>query len=321
MSITQGLRKEDLYKEIWKLCARPLVDIPQKGERFLYFPQGHIDFGHSAFGTTNAEPKIDEVYARITLLPNLEDMTQKTPTQEVVVRDLHGFEWKFRHIYKGHYVHLGVLAPTSHSVITGTIFIVHYKPRIGQFIIRLNKYLEAVNNKFYASMRFKMRFEGENLLEIWYSSTIVAVEDFSQDWPNSKWRSLKVQWDELATIPRPQRVSPWEIEPFVAPVAINISCSTTTKNIRFKHVNIPSFEITSDSIASPIINTTNSSRMRVDGIWPDFDLHSASSPFCLPKTSPLVRLFLSFNFPPQVSSQGFSRRTKKIYILPGRDPE
>lgn len=26
----------------------------------------------------------------------------------------------------------------------------------------------------------------------------------------------QVQWDEVASIPRPDRVSPWEIEPFVA---------------------------------------------------------------------------------------------------------
>ncbi|KAK7337386.1 hypothetical protein VNO77_17956 [Canavalia gladiata] len=29
------------------------------------------------------------------------DMTHQTPTQELVARDLHGFEWHFRHIYRG----------------------------------------------------------------------------------------------------------------------------------------------------------------------------------------------------------------------------
>ena len=28
--------------------------------------------------------------------------------------------------------------------------------------------------------------------------------------------NLQVQWDEPAAVPRPDRVSPWEIEPFVA---------------------------------------------------------------------------------------------------------
>lgn len=34
--------------------------------------------------------------------------------------------------------------------------------RTSQFIISLNKYLEAVNNGFSVGMRFKMRFEGED---------------------------------------------------------------------------------------------------------------------------------------------------------------
>lgn len=37
--------------------------------------------------------------------------------------------------------------------------------RTSQFIISLNKYLEAVNNKFSVGMRFKMRFEGEDAPE------------------------------------------------------------------------------------------------------------------------------------------------------------
>jgi auxin response factor len=34
--------------------------------------------------------------------------------------------------------------------------------RTSQFIIGVNKYLEAVNNGFSVGMRFKMRFEGED---------------------------------------------------------------------------------------------------------------------------------------------------------------
>ena len=34
--------------------------------------------------------------------------------------------------------------------------------RTSQFIISLNKYLEAVNNKVGVGMRFKMNFEGED---------------------------------------------------------------------------------------------------------------------------------------------------------------
>jgi auxin response factor len=37
--------------------------------------------------------------------------------------------------------------------------------RTRQFIISLNKYLEAVNNKFGVGMRFRMSFEGEDSSE------------------------------------------------------------------------------------------------------------------------------------------------------------
>lgn len=28
-------------------------------------------------------------------------MTQATPTQELAAKDLHGYEWKFKHIFRG----------------------------------------------------------------------------------------------------------------------------------------------------------------------------------------------------------------------------
>lgn len=31
----------------------------------------------------------------------LQDMSQETPTQELVAKDLHGCEWKFKHIFRG----------------------------------------------------------------------------------------------------------------------------------------------------------------------------------------------------------------------------
>ncbi|CAA0827922.1 Auxin response factor 11 [Striga hermonthica] len=119
-------------------------------------------------------------------------------------------------------MHLGVLATASHAVLTQTLFVVYYKPRTSQFIIGLNKFLEAVNQEFGVGMRFRMRFEGDDSPERRFSGTIVGMEDISQHWKNSKWRTLKVQWDEPASVPRPERVSPWEIEPFVATVPTTI---------------------------------------------------------------------------------------------------
>ncbi|KAJ0781053.1 putative transcription factor ARF family [Helianthus annuus] len=208
-------------------------------------------------------------------LPPL-DMSQQPPWQELVASDLHGNEWRFRHIFRGqprrhllttgwsvfvsakklvagdafiflrgengelhvgvrrlmrllnnmpssvissHSMHLGVLATASHAIATGTLFSVFYKPRTSrsEFIVSLNKYLEARNHKLSVGMRFKMRFEGEEVPERRFSGTIVGVGDTaSSKWMDSEWRSLKVQWDEPSSIIRPDRVSPWELEPLVA---------------------------------------------------------------------------------------------------------
>ncbi|KAK9668419.1 hypothetical protein RND81_13G059300 [Saponaria officinalis] len=205
-------------------------------------------------------------------LPPL-DMTQQTPTQELAAEDLHGYVWRFKHIFRGqprrhllttgwsHFVtskrlaagdsfvflrgengelrvgvrrvtrqqsnmpssvissqsmHLGVLATASHAITTHTFFVVYYKPRMSQFIIGLNKYLESVNNGFTVGVRFKMRFEGEDAPERRFTGTVVGVDDLSPKWKDSRWRSLKVQWDEPTSIARPDRVSPWDIELFGA---------------------------------------------------------------------------------------------------------
>ncbi|PIA48925.1 hypothetical protein AQUCO_01300067v1 [Aquilegia coerulea] len=359
-----GFGVDELYTELWKACAGPLVDVPRTGERVFYFPQGHME---QLEASTNqelsqriplfnlpskilcrvvhiqllAEQESDEVYAQITLQPEPDqnepnspdpipqelprpvvhsfckiltasdtsthggfsvlrkhaneslpplDMTQSTPTQDLIAKDLHGYEWRFKHIFRGQprrhllttgwstfvtskrlvagdafvflrgengdlrvgvrrlarqpscmpssvissqSMHLGVLATASHAVSTQTLFIVYYKPRTSQFIISLNKYLEAVDHGFTVGMRFKMRFEGEDSPERRFTGTIVGTGDISPQWKDSKWRSLKVQWDELASIQRPERVCPWEIEPFVASAPpSNVIQSTIIKNKR-----------------------------------------------------------------------------------------
>ncbi|TXG50721.1 hypothetical protein EZV62_023245 [Acer yangbiense] len=395
---------DDLYEELWKACAGPLVDVPKTGEKVFYFPQGHME---QLEASTNqelnqriplfhlpskilcrvmniqlmAEQETDEVYAQITLLPEPNqdeptspdpcppesarptvhsfckvltasdtsthggfsvlrkhateclpplDMNQSTPTQELVAKDLHGYEWRFKHIFRGkeccasvllfaannrfkstkealtynrmEYVcyfqeiscwgylciletdglsrgedgdlrvgvrrlghqqssmpssvissqsmHLGVLATASHAVATRTRFVVYYKPRTSQFIIGVNKYLEAVNNKFSVGMRFKMRFEGEESPERRFSGTIVGVEDFSPHWNDSKWRSLKVHWDEPASIPRPDRVSSWETEPYVASVPSNMAQPVSAKNKRPRPpIEVPALDMSSTASA------------------------------------------------------------------------
>ncbi|KAJ6851301.1 auxin response factor 9-like isoform X1 [Iris pallida] len=222
-------------------------------------------------------------------LPTL-DMSQQTPTQELAAKDLNGFEWLFKHIFRGQprrhllttgwstfvtskrlvagdafvfmrgengelgvgvrrltrqqssmpssvissqSMHLGVLATASHAVSTQSLFTVYYKPRTSQFIVSVNKYLESVSTGFTVGMRFKMRFEGEDVPERRFTGTIVGVGDFSSHWSNSNWRSLRVQWDEATNIQRPERVSPWELEMFSSSVpSMNIPHPVSMKNKR-----------------------------------------------------------------------------------------
>ncbi|CAN1138615.1 Auxin response factor 2 [Linum perenne] len=213
-------------------------------------------------------------------LPPL-DMSRQPPTQELVAKDLHSIEWRFRHIFRGqprrhllqsgwsvfvsskrlvagdafiflrgengelrvgvrramrqqgnvpssvissHSMHLGVLATAWHAISTGTLFTVYYKPRTSpsEFIIPFDQYMESAKSNYSIGMRFKMRFEGEEAPEQRFTGTIVGIEDADpKRWQESKWRCLKVRWDENAGIPRPERVSPWQIEPALAPPALN----------------------------------------------------------------------------------------------------
>ncbi|MED6180319.1 Arf11p [Stylosanthes scabra] len=94
------------------------------------------------------------------------------------------------------------------------------------------KYLEAMNNDFIIGTRFRMRHEGEDPLDKRFCGTIVGVGDESREWPDSHWRSLKVQWDEPAIMQRPDRVSCWEIEPLITPLN---SIQPTAKGKRSRH--------------------------------------------------------------------------------------
>ncbi|XP_076957506.1 auxin response factor 9-like [Bidens hawaiensis] len=254
-------------------------------------------------------------------LPAL-DMTQATPTQELSAYDLHGTEWRFKHIFRGQprrhllttgwstfvtnkrlvagdsfvflrgengelrvgvrrqarqqssmpssvissqSMHLGVLATALHAVQTQTRFAVYYKPRTSQFIIGVNKYLEAVKNTLNIGMRFKMVFEGEDSPERRFTGTIVGVEDISPQWENSKWRLLKVQWDEPANITRPDRVSPWEIEPFVAPVPSSLVQPVAPKSKRLRTpVDIPNLEPAFSTVSAQFSSTHD--RQTVDNL-------------------------------------------------------
>ncbi|KAG1367663.1 auxin response factor 11 [Cocos nucifera] len=303
-----GWGGEGLYEELWRACAGPLVEVPRQNERVFYFPQGHME---QLVPSTDQEldqqiPLFNlpsKILCRVVNI-ELRDMSQPTPTQELAAKDLHGFEWRFKHIFRGQprrhllttgwstfvtskrlvagdafifmrgeneelrvgvrrlvrqqntipssvissqSMHLGVLATASHAVSTHSLFTVFYKPRTSQFIVRVNKYLEAVKNGFAVGMRFKMGFEGEDVPEKRFTGTITGVGDISCQWASSKWRSLKVQWDEATNIQRPERVSPWDIEPFTAPMtALNVTQPVFMKNKRSRSPwDLSCFEVSS----------------------------------------------------------------------------
>ncbi|KAK6137261.1 hypothetical protein DH2020_029008 [Rehmannia glutinosa] len=194
-------------------------------------------------------------------LPPL-DMNQPTPTQDLIAKDLHGIEWHFKHIFRGvrrgmrvgvrrharqqssmpssvissQSMHLGVLATASHAVLTQTLFVVYYKPRTSQFIIGLNKYLEAVNQEFGVGMRFKMRFEGEDSPDRRFSGSVGRTCIHS----------------------RPERVSPWEIEPFVASIPTTIVQPSTVKHKRLERMLKSQFLDHTSFVISNIVETMKS---------------------------------------------------------------
>ncbi|XP_051223988.1 auxin response factor 1 [Lolium perenne] len=375
-------RDPELFPELWRACAGPLVEVPQRDERVFYFLQGHLEQLQEPTDPAllaeqikmfqvpykilckvvnvelKAETDTDEVFAQITLQPDPDqenlptlpdpplpemprpvvhsfckiltpsdtsthggfsvlrrhaneclpplDMSMPTPTQELISKDLHGSEWRFKHIYRGQprrhllttgwstfvtskklvagdafvylrsdtgeqrvgvrrlvqkqstmpasvissqSMHLGVLASASHAIKTNSIFLVYYRPRLSQsqYIVSVNKYLEATKVGFNVGKRFTMNFEGEDVPVKKFSGTIVDNGDLSPQWSGSEWKSLEVQWDETTNCNGPERVSPWEIEPSdVSAPTINVPLQSSAKNKRpretTENLDLPSQE-------------------------------------------------------------------------------
>ncbi|KAK8717099.1 hypothetical protein V6N13_044380 [Hibiscus sabdariffa] len=106
---------------------------------------------------------------------------------------------------------------------TRTLFTINYKPRRcpAEFIVPFDRLMESMNINYSIGMRFQMRFESKEALDLdqKFNGTIVGIEDADPiRWMDSKWRCLKVKWDqnETSDAPLPERVSPWQIEPDLA---------------------------------------------------------------------------------------------------------
>ncbi|CAL1396896.1 unnamed protein product [Linum trigynum] len=116
-------------------------------------------------------------------------------------------------------IYLGVVCSTNRSIKPETVFYVHYKPRTTPFLVGINKYLKATSRAYHMGMRFKSAGDDG------FTGTIVGIGDYSQYWPGSQWRSLKVRWDqsEGRIEKADSSVSPWEIEPLAADPSLQSS--------------------------------------------------------------------------------------------------
>ncbi|XP_042064688.1 auxin response factor 5-like [Salvia splendens] len=113
-------------------------------------------------------------------------------------------------------MHIGILAAAAHAAANRSPFTIFYNPRAcpSEFVIPLAKYRKAVfGTQLSIGMRFGIMFETEESTKRRYMGTIIGIGDIDPlRWPNSKWRSLQVEWDEPGCGDKQNRVSPWEIE-------------------------------------------------------------------------------------------------------------
>ncbi|KAL0436882.1 UNVERIFIED_CONTAM: Auxin response factor 4 [Sesamum radiatum] len=85
------------------------------------------------------------------------DYKEQRPSQELIAKDLHGVEWKFRHIYRGQ--------PRRHLLTTGWSIFVSQKNLVS----------------------------GDAVLFLRFSGVVTGFGDMDPyRWPNSKWRCLMV---------------------------------------------------------------------------------------------------------------------------------
>ncbi|WZZ14265.1 hypothetical protein YC2023_107354 [Brassica napus] len=176
----------------------------------------------------------DEVYAKVSLSPCSPDMSQQAPSQWIVAKDLHDHVWKFKHTFRGtpqrHLFTSGWKQFARKKSLAVGDSVVFLRGENGESRIRIRKAAPQQSNISSSviseeSMHHGLVATASNaintkcMFDVFYrpkySGTIVKVEDFSIYWKDSEWRNLQVQWDEAATIPRPNKVSPWEIEPLI----------------------------------------------------------------------------------------------------------
>ncbi|XP_075519891.1 auxin response factor 4-like isoform X2 [Primulina tabacum] len=108
-----------------------------------------------------------------------------------------------------------VLSSVAYSLSSNITFHVFYTPRASHadFVIPHEKYVKCTRGQIPIGMRFKMKFDLDDSPERRFSGVVTGISDMDPyRWPNSKWRSLTVRWDEDIVSNHQERVSPWDIE-------------------------------------------------------------------------------------------------------------
>ncbi|KAF7153605.1 hypothetical protein RHSIM_Rhsim01G0279900 [Rhododendron simsii] len=153
-------------------------------------------------------------------------------------------------VLSGHSMQHGILASAFHAMTTGTMFTVYYRPWTSpvEFIIPHDQYMKSAEIDFSIGTRFRMQFEGEEYPEPTPSriaGTVVGIDNIDPiRWDDSEWRCLEVEWDVLSmTSARPQRVSPWSIEPTVVKKKKLASLFPNRKRARPLDQSTPGFSV------------------------------------------------------------------------------
>ncbi|KAL2247145.1 UNVERIFIED_CONTAM: Auxin response factor 8, partial [Sesamum indicum] len=161
------------------------------------------------------------------------DFSQTPPAQELIARDLHDVEWKFRHIFRGQ--------PKRHLLTTGwSVFVSAKRLVAGDSVLFIwnekNQLLLGIRRATRPQTVMPSSVLSSDSMHIGllaaaahaaatnscftvfynprYMGTVTGISDLDPvRWPNSHWRSVKVGWDESTAGEKQPRVSLWEIEP------------------------------------------------------------------------------------------------------------
>ncbi|GJN18111.1 hypothetical protein PR202_gb05238 [Eleusine coracana subsp. coracana] len=212
------------------------------------------------------------------------DYSLQRPCQELVAKDLHGTEWKFRHIYRGfswgkyiallqHVTNLtrarnATQASHGDTLTTGWSAFVNKKKLVSgdavlflrgeDGVLRLGVRRAAQLKNIPPAPALQNQCSGtrnlENVAGAVAMKTIFHIY-YNPRHMNSVAASFQVRWDDDIECLRPNRVSPWEIE-VMGSVSVSHPCAPNPKRLKpcFPKVNtgttLPDGSVSSDFAGS-----------------------------------------------------------------------